>query len=623
MKKRIIPYILFAGAILSACQADYFEQEPVTSVACEAIKLTVTSGDLVVAGGASSRATDDKQGTTVFGVGDSVGLIIVGKDGSLLTDNMPYTFNGTEWVCDSDEPTYYDGTMDKYIVYYPYEESVKGCKSIDDIKALEVFEIQDNQNDEWKFRHSDLMACTDKVTREINANLNHVRNCFYLDPKIKCMLNNGETIKFRPKRYLFFSADGYSAPIFQCETTGFEEFRIYKNNEKLIDYDFETKPDDIGKLYIHDDGSYRYILPKDEEIKLKWSYFYRGKTYGGEYTVKPREDEDSQEAGRRFVFDEIVDIGNFSNKDRKNGEELLQVNDFFCSKDGFGYPFPWEAIDLLNEHPCIGVIFKLGLHSTEDGSKKDNVVYTDDVYANSDHGYVIALTDAPDDQINFQKLKWRVKKYEDKDFKNNPSKNPDNAIVGPYFHADQTVTYWSGYRYLSAIKDYVETTWPDTPDEERWANLPAAYACKEYGERIPEMAAPDNTSGWFFPTHYQLSQISGVRGVGFINFEGANHPNTLLTRNFILTQRLASIRRKLPDTCDYKKYVNLYYSSSTDAHWVSSEIIEDVNETDNRGNQTGVVFYFSSIAKTQNLMGGDEGSSYKVKECYVRPALTF
>lgn len=612
MLKRIIPYMLFVAGVLTACQTDYFEPDPAPQGAGEALTLTISASDVVVAGGTLSRAADIGK-ATAFDVNDRAGLIIVDKDGYLLVDNLPYKFDGSKWNIDTEkagvDQIYFDGTMTDYIVYYPYDESVTGCKSIPDIKALPVFEISEDQSDELKFRFSDLMACTGKVTRQIEANLGHLRNCFCLDPKIKCKLNNGETITFRPKRYLF-SAEAYSAPRFRVVTTGFDEFKIAKDREKLIDYDVEYNPEDTGKLYIAEDGSYRYILPKEKKFTFKWHYFYRGgKTYGGEYTIEPREDEENLIAGRRFLFDETTDIGDFSDKDRKEGEKLLQVNDYFChdERTNVGYPFPCEALDLLDDHPCLGVIFKLGLHSTEDASKDANVIYTDAVYANDDHGYVVALTDAPDENLSFKKLQWRT--------------TGENELIGPLSQNMETYSYWSGYKYLSAIREHVED------DAVRWRNFPAAYACEQYGNRIPEMTAPDNTSGWFLPTMYQLAYISGYRGPNVSpKVDGANESNSFITRNHILTQRIATVRRKLPDTCGYKANVTLYYPLSEQpsaAHW-GSETYSETVQYDKDDKETGRTYIFTQ-AEVQNLMGKDINRPEKTKTAYnyVRAVLAF
>lgn len=611
--------MLFAAGILTACQADYNEPQPGPDAPGEALGLTVSACDMVVTGGASSRVADSGS-ATVFNVGDTVGLTIIDDKDELVIDNVPYELynsldeegnvTGRYWGIDVEkagglEQIFYDRTMKTYIVYYPYDKSVTGCKSISEIQYLEVFDIRENQREELDYRFSDLMACTGNVTPQISADLEHLRNCFCLDPKMRCTLNNGETITYRPKRYLF-SADAYSAPRYECETTGFEEFKIEKIGKDtitLIDYDIDDNPKDTGILYIAEDGSYRYILPKTEEATFKWRYFYRGKTYGGKYTIEPPVGEESQSAGKRFMFDETTDLGAFS--------PYLQVNDYFCSKNGVGYPFPWEAaVDLLDEHPCIGVIFRVGLNGNpknpNDNGYELSGVYNESVYANEDHGYVVALTDAPDENLSFKKLQWRT--------------TGENKLIGPLSQNMDTYAYWSGYKYLSAIREYVED------DAVGWRNFPAAYACEQYGNRIPEMTAPGNTSGWFLPTMYQLAYISGYRGPNYSKVDGANESNSFITRNHILTQRIATVNRKLPAS-GYKEHVKLYYPSTEQlsaAHWGSEIYNETIQYDKDTGKETGRTYIFTQ-AEVQNLMGKDTNSPEQTKTAsnYVRAVLAF
>lgn len=128
MTKQIIPYILVAACIFSACSAEYYnEPDPVTTEGeSEMLSLTVSASDIVVSDDPSSRSSEVR-GITNFAIGDCVGLIVLDKYENHLVDNVPYKFDGKNWDFDSVAAgekmrPYYDATMATCIVYYPYKK---------------------------------------------------------------------------------------------------------------------------------------------------------------------------------------------------------------------------------------------------------------------------------------------------------------------------------------------------------------------------------------------------------------------------------------------------------------------------------------------------------------------
>lgn len=634
MTKRIIPYILFAAGILSACQADYIEPSPVPSGTGEALTLTVTASDIIVTEGVSSRA-DDSGKATVFDVGgdpttgleDIVGLIIIDKDGHLLADNVPYKLfhsvdeNGKEtkrwWDIDpakagDKKRIYYDGTMTDYIVYYPYDESIanlyvgldngkKGIKNIEafrkGIKTLDTYKIRDNQTKEIDYRYSDPMFCTGKIgkdTRQIDAKLQHLRNSFCIDPKVRCTLNNGKEIVFRPKNYIL---NGYYLPsnikTYSYET-GYDELEIYYKDNKddykpLKIHDVDDPDNNMSIVFEAEDGSFRYILPEDEnfdpkEYTFKWRYHYRGLTYGGTHDTSKNPGE-----GRRFLADETIDYGVFKG-------DKLRVSDYFCKgkdKEGnlMGFPFPWEAVDVLEPEQCLGVIFLLGLtypkYSDYSSSTDSLSLYENPLDANPDHGYVIALTDAPNENFPLNSTmpqhQW----------------NQGIGKIRINVHYQYSEGIWSGYENCKKIEKFID----DPLNKAGWENFPAAKACKEYGNRSDAFKTPDNTSGWYLPSLRQLVIVS-----------------LLNAADQIITKRISVVRGKLAKDCDYKNNVELLYYDGKDFtqyhsgyHWTSSEENE---------NASGSI---SNNARIVNLwhVGESETKKDKSDTSYVRAILTF
>ena len=69
MMKQIIPYILLAVCLLSACQTDDYEPTAGTTGESKMLSLTVSANDFAVTSGASTRAADNGKTTTFEKIG--------------------------------------------------------------------------------------------------------------------------------------------------------------------------------------------------------------------------------------------------------------------------------------------------------------------------------------------------------------------------------------------------------------------------------------------------------------------------------------------------------------------------------------------------------------------------
>lgn len=611
MTKHILPYILLAAAFLTACH-DEFEPQPVPSGSGMELILNVNAGERVITDKPDSRAADNFK-ITNFEKGDSVGLIIFNQNDSLLVENQLYIYDGDKW--NTEKQVYFDRTMNKYIVYYPYHASVdslidnadKAKADIDNfrtaLKNLYAFRLRYDQTKEYAYRYSDPMvfyASGDTLTRTINATLKHLRNSFCLDPKVKCMLNNGKEITYRPKSYILnnkFLPTNIETN-YQYET-GFEELKIYKDGELLKYHDIDIPLNDSIKsmniVYEAEDGSFRYIVPEDTPMTFRWQYFYRGNTYAGTYdTTKEHGFGNPTEPGQgvRFLADETADIGKYAGNN-------LRVSDYFCKgkdDDGkmMGFPFPWEAVDELEPEQCLGVIFHLTLTGPKYGAyspmSEPADIFESAVYANPDHGYVLALTDAPHKKFPVDSIlttTWSSDRM--KDIRINPTSVPSEGV-------------WSGYQLSKRIQTFIE----DDPNVS-WNDFPAAKDCNMYDSRHDAFKTPENTSGWYLPSYRQLVAVSSVNAT-----------------NHVITARIAVVRGKLKDSPankhPYKENVELLYyngstfppDNSTRYHWTSSEENPVVSSP------------FSTQARIVNLWHYDRVSiTQKGRTLNVRPILTF
>lgn len=68
---------------------------------------------------AQTRAVENGYATT-FTTGDQIGLYVVKPDGTVASNNIPLTHNGTGWTGDA----YWGGTGAKYFAYYPYQSAL-------------------------------------------------------------------------------------------------------------------------------------------------------------------------------------------------------------------------------------------------------------------------------------------------------------------------------------------------------------------------------------------------------------------------------------------------------------------------------------------------------------------
>lgn len=510
--KQIIPYILWAVCLLSACQTDDYEPTAGTTGESKMLSLTVSANDFAVTGGASTRAADNGK-TTTFENGDRVGLIVLDESGNLVADNLPYKFNGSNWNFDTGngegkQPAFYDPSLNTYIVYYPYDAAANQTTSVDALKALNVFAPQEDQSTENAYRQSDLMvwSSSGKPMKQITAALAHVRNSFSLDAKVQWTLATGDMVSYTPPTL--------------------EDVIIYdKEGTQLSPYRAE-------------DGSYRYILPNSYEGKVRWCYTYEEKTFGGECTVS------SQATGTRYAQVETVNAGEYS-------LDKAAPGDFYCSKESngtnAGYVLPQDAVAVLEQHRCIGIVFHVGQHKTDQSNYSQPL--TDDGPTIPDgkvHGYVVALTDVHDGSSD--RLRWEY-----------GPKNEYNHVVGTSTSASD----WQGYSNSLKFHEFVKN---EDNKAAGWEmkHFPAALACETYGNRTTDrdgnpadgkydwqkpLAAPKNTSGWFLPSCGQLRYLYQNRSV--------------------LSARMTDVKNSTPTDCGYKEYIkwfstSLYYWSSTE-----------------------------------------------------------
>lgn len=140
MKKSTILSASLLLILASACSEDQVQQSGVRN------KATFTVGDIT---NMNSRSVTHDDGTTVFAVGDGIGIFATeGAEGT----NVKHTV-GPDGVLSSDEGIYFIGTgKANFYAYYPYQTALEG-ENVN-------FSVSTNQDSEANFNQSDFMTAT-------------------------------------------------------------------------------------------------------------------------------------------------------------------------------------------------------------------------------------------------------------------------------------------------------------------------------------------------------------------------------------------------------------------------------------------------------------------------------
>lgn len=167
--------LLLTAILLTACErsgndlAPYGQQQPDNTLRIVASKQPVTDEN-------GTRATTDLGGTyaTTFGNGDEIGIIAV-KDGAVLDDcnNLKLTYNATGGKWEGNNIFFLEDAT--YIAYSPYNASMDGKKSLDEV--YNSFVVPTDQSTDKKFASADLLTSTtctaDKAAKTLSIVFEH------------------------------------------------------------------------------------------------------------------------------------------------------------------------------------------------------------------------------------------------------------------------------------------------------------------------------------------------------------------------------------------------------------------------------------------------------------------
>nr|DAE76501.1 MAG TPA: hypothetical protein [Caudoviricetes sp.] len=404
---------------------------------------------------AATRATDNGAVTT-FESGDRIGIIVLDGSGNVLSDNIPYKYNGSAWSFDNANgegktALYYDNKATAYVAYFPYSPEADGITGADIPAALKAqFPPRYDQRTEDTYRASDLLVWSNGTgsvpLKTLEIEFTHAYSSLSLSPSIKCKIDGKET------SYIPSSVDDVSFTI---------------GTEPLLPYRA-------------DDGSYRIIV-SPQTTDARWFYAYGGTMHSGTMS------ETTLAANiRHTLAPTLKDIGAYTFAN-------AQVGDFYCKNDkNEGYLIPRDAsLTTEQQKACIGIVYstdvsRIGTAAKQALKKKE---------VNTPHGLVMALTNASEG------CRWgEVSKDEN-----------SGGADGEPFKAN---TYQLQKQYNN-VDGYAETHWIiDTYGRDGNTALkntyPAFYHASRYGtakSSTGKYYAPSKTTGWFIPSMGQWWDI--------------------------------------------------------------------------------------------------------------------
>ncbi len=574
MNRLILPYIFILSCFLCACQDIDDIPTQAGKVDGDIISLNVTVADIVNSGDPNSRALD-KGMSTIFEPGDSVGLIVLDRNGDFILNNAKYTLSDNyKWEINNKRPPYYDIEMQTFIVYFPYDASVtdKYCKSIEELMALDTFKQQEDQTSKAAYSFSDLMAweSSEGPVKDIKAELQHQRNGISLDITVrwKLLTVDPKLLKENP------SIDYSNETLINWDNSDPDVEDIREVVTFKIPNEATIKDKDGNLLKTHQayDGTFRYILPDGYEGEITYYYNYRDFMYKGKFDIQP------SKTGTLYCKYETVD------KEVYTFDQVI-VGDFYCkNSQNHGFVLPCEATQYLDNdnHRCIGLVLRTDQHDFDGDDSWSVFDYSKTgINDSSCHGYVLALTDVnndlddmfewelndfylPYDEENIRTRFWLKIAPEDWSGYYNTHKVIDTCDDEGWYRNWYPAIY-AAYYYGNLATGTYKNTDPNTEKEfsktilfnNRDENTPSGGeqdAQNPYAWQQP-LQAPKNTSGWYLPANGMLLELRQYQSL----FE----------------ERYKVIKEKLSNDVPYKEHIGWvrYHASwcGYPYYWSSNE----------------------------------------------------
>ena len=491
MKTNILYFpllVLLSSVSLCSCSND---DEPVVT-ATDGTTLTVIAradgfapaDGTAQTGTPQTRATESGY-TTTFVSGDQIGVFAV-KDGSVITgcQNMPLTYNGTSWS--GSAPVYkYAGAT--YFAYYPYTDGMNNKTSVDEIVAAfnATVTVATDQSTYAKYTACDLM------TAIINPPIEGTSLSFSFTHKMSLIEISLPVQKYKTTDNA--NAYEYSAPVLGA---------TFSFTPSSGDGATTIKPYSIVK------GVYRYIVPASTS----------GTTVSGAFNIA---DGKTIEYSKSSLS---LSAGNYKRLNvTYSGApsttptvRALAVGDYFYSDGGI---VPEDASNPPSEG-CIGIVYWLG------DIKGDNYTLLDSQFPSGTHGLVVSLWDMPaPDNPSSTTMKWTYGDYEYVDTWLGSATWSGTVSRPSGFTSVQVTDKMQGYANTIALEEYNKYVENTGSGKNQNLRVKPVKGLAAFQTAHP---APVSSSGWYWPSVYELKQVCWGQGVTSQGTSGKSMLNPLI-----------------------------------------------------------------------------------------------
>ena len=512
--KRIIPHIpnittaafvqlavvvVFVSAfLLTGCSENELPGNENTDTNRTTFTIEVSDGGYAPAEGEKpgTRAAENGYATR-FTAGDKIGVFAVKNNEIVGVNNLCLVATAETdagdgslvWKTeDGDTPIIPAGAA--YYAYYPWQSNDKiadkvnaSVTDVDDFFAdlVKNWAPSTNQGTYTDYTGSDLMIASGTPSgKSLSFSMQHKMALVVIDlPKTKYTLTdaNGATL-----------SNGYIADgVPDTKFNGFTPCRM-------------------------SDGTYRYLINPAATENLSGSYSnatsataeweFKAPTTAGQYKKS------------------VVDGGSSKTIEKTH---KLQAGDFFM-KDGTLLGKDATPTD-AQQAACIGIVYWVG------DIKGDNYTLLDSKFPGGTHGLVVSLWDMPDpDNTGSVTMTWTYGGYE---FVDNWLANAQWSDGNPRpdgFTSIQVTDKMQGYANTIALKEY--NTYVEDKSEEGYGpesnkRVKPVKGLDDFEEKHP---APSNSSGWYWPSVYELQYVCWGQGATGQGTTGKNMLNTQIQK---------------------------------------------------------------------------------------------
>lgn len=428
-----------------------------------------------------TRAVEDGY-TTRFTAGDRIGLYAV-KNGTIVASNVCLTAKdngsgGIAWTGDA----YYEGTGAIYFAYYPYKNDLTGDLVPSASNAADFFA---NVVSRWT-------PATDQST--------------YAKYTAQDLMTGSGTLgsKQADGTYPLSFTLTHALALVVIETPVTKYTLIDKDSKPLPDYYIPALDTRFYGFtpYSPAVGTYRYLVKpaQSDAGDLRGSYTSTaadGSTATKEYAIPQ-----NSITAANYVFYK-VDGGAATTVTTKT--HTLQAGDFYLS-DG-SLVRKDAKLSEAQKAACLGIVFYVG------DIKDDNYGLLDGKFPGGTHGLVVSLWDMPDPgNGKLDGMEWT---YGRNEYVNNWL-GSQNGVTCTWtdrpdgFTSIQEQYKMQGYANTVALEEYNKYVEDQSHNKNQDLRVKPVKSLAAFQSAHP---APASSSGWYWPSIYELQQVCWGQGV--------------------------------------------------------------------------------------------------------------